>query len=108
MEERCTTIFFLILNQYKKKLKSEQKIWENKKKTEKTEPWKKSIKILKKLVGLVWFQFYKSKTEKTEPNRIQTEKIKKKLSKIEKTEQNRFWFFLKKILIWFFFIKTES
>jgi hypothetical protein len=94
MEERCTTIFFFNFKSIQKKnWRVSKKIWENKKKTEKTEPWKKSIKIFKKPVGLVWFRFYKSKTEKTEPNRIQTEKIKKKLSKTEKTEQNRFWFF---------------
>jgi hypothetical protein len=48
---------------------------ENKKKIEKTEPWKKLIKlikILKKLTGSVWIWFYKAKTEKT--NRTQTEK----------------------------------
>ena len=40
-----------------------------KKITEKTEPKKKPIKILKNPVGSVRFRFYKQKTEKTEPNR---------------------------------------
>jgi hypothetical protein len=53
---------------------------------------------LKKLAGLVRFQFYKQKTEKTEPNRnrqktgkkpSQTGKTEPKPEKTEKTEPNR-------------------
>jgi hypothetical protein len=43
----------------------------------------KSIKILKKLTCLVWFQFYKQKTGKTESNRTETKK------KTSQTEPNR-------------------
>jgi hypothetical protein len=43
--------FFLILNQYKKL--GVRKKSRKQKKTEKTEPWKKPIKILKKPAGLV-------------------------------------------------------
>ena len=53
---------------------------------------------MKKLAGLVRFQFYKQKTEKTEPNRnrqktgkkpSQTGKTEPKPEKTEKTEPNR-------------------
>jgi hypothetical protein len=46
---------------------------------------KKSIRILKKLTGSVWFRFYKSKTEKTKlnPNR---KKIRNKPSQTGKNQ----------------------
>jgi hypothetical protein len=57
----------------------------------------KSIKILKKPVGSVRFQFYKPKTEKTAPNRKKTwkktepnrKKPSQTRSKPEKTEPNQ-------------------
>jgi hypothetical protein len=49
----------------------------------------KPIKILKKLIGSVRFQFYKPETEKTEPNRTQTEKNKKNEPSWTKTKSNR-------------------
>ena len=55
-----------------------------KKITEKTESWKKPIKILKKSTGLVRFWFYKLETEKTKPN-----PNRKKPSQTEKPSQNR-------------------
>ena len=63
-----------------------------KKITEKTEPWKKPIKlikILKKQAGSVRFRFYKSKTEKTEPNRTQTKKTEPNRQKTEPKRKNR-------------------
>jgi hypothetical protein len=98
-----------------------------KKITEKTEPKKKPIKILKNPVGSV--RFYKQKTEKTEPNRIRKNREKTE-PKPEKPSQNRFEpvfslkkpnrtelkpvgltqfrFFFKKISVWLLFlIKTE-
>jgi len=50
---------------------------------------KKSIRILKKPTGSVWFRFYKFKIKKTKPNRIQTKKIRKNQAKPEKTKPNR-------------------
>jgi hypothetical protein len=52
----------------------------------------KSIKILKKPTGSVWFRFYKPKTEKIEPNRTEPkpEKNRAKLKKPSKTGLNRF------------------
>jgi len=50
-----------VSKQTEKPRKLEKKI------TEKTEPWKKTIKqikFLKKSASSVWFQFYKPKTEK--------------------------------------------
>jgi len=48
---------------------------------------KKLIKILKKPIGSVWFQFYKPKTKKTEPNRTQTKKTGKNRAKPKKQSQ---------------------
>jgi hypothetical protein len=56
-----------------------------KKITEKTEPKKKPIKILKNPVGSVRFRFYKQKTEKTEPNRNR-KKQEKNRAKTGKTK----------------------
>jgi len=50
-------------------VRGEQRNRLNRKKiTEKTEPWKKPIRIFKKPTGSVWIQFYKPETEKTELN----------------------------------------
>jgi hypothetical protein len=58
---------------------------------------KKPIKILKKPIGSVWFQFYKPETEKIKPNRKKPEKNRAKpkkpnqnRAKPEKNEPNRF------------------
>ena len=58
---------------------------------------KKPIKILKKPIGSVWFQFYKPETEKIKPNRKKPEKNRVKpkkpnqnRAKPEKNEPNRF------------------
>ena len=93
-----------------------------KKITEKTESWKKPIRILKKLIGSV--RFYKLETEKTEPNpnkknRKKTEPNRKKtkpnrfepvivLKKLNRTETGRFepvsfFFFLNEISVWLLF-----
>jgi hypothetical protein len=89
------------------KNRGEQKNWKiekiektGKKIIEKTEPWKKPIKILKKPAGSVRFRFYKPKTKKTDrteknkpnrtepnPNRKKTEPNQKKTSQ---TGLNRF------------------
>ena len=74
-----------------------------KKNNRKTEPWKKPIRILKKLTSSVRFWFYKPETEKTKSKRTQTkknqakpekkpsqtEKIEPKPSQTKKTESNR-------------------
>ena len=73
-----------------------------KKITKKTEPWKKPIKILKKLASSVQFWFYKPKTEK--PNRIEpnpkkkTSQTGKKPSQTKKNRAKPVWtgFFPKK------------
>jgi hypothetical protein len=64
-----------------------------KKITEKTEPWKKLIKVLKKSTNSVWFWFYKSKIKKTEPKPKQ-----KKPGKNRKNQAKPVWtgFVLKK------------
>jgi hypothetical protein len=82
-------------------LRKKLKNWLNqeniKKIIKKIEPKKnliKSIKILKKLVGLVRFRFYKQTTEKTEPNRTESKpeknraKLEKNWTKPEKLSQN--------------------
>jgi hypothetical protein len=99
-----------------KKLKN----WENQKKkiTEKTEPWKKPIKILKKLAGSI--RFYKPKTKKTKTetgkNKNQAKAAKnqaksvwngfclKKPNRIEISQFEPVSVFLKKKLIWLFFL----
>ena len=96
---------------------------ENQKKkiTEKTETWKKLIKILKKSTDSVWFCFYKSKIKKTEPKPKQKKTGKNQakpvwsgfvLKKPNRTEIDRFEpvsVFFKKIFrfSYFFLIKTE-
>jgi len=45
---------------------------------------KNRLKLKKKPIGSVRFQFYKTKTKKTELNRTQTEKNWKKMSQIRK------------------------
>jgi len=59
-----------------------------KKITEKTEPKKKPIKLLKKPAGSVRFWFYKQKTKKTESNR-NWKKTEPKPSQTGKPEPNK-------------------
>jgi hypothetical protein len=68
----------------KKKTEKPIKLRKQKKKVEKTKPWKKPIKILKKLTGSVSIlQAWNQKT-RTEPN------PEKKPSQTRKTEPNQF------------------
>ena len=78
--------------------KKTKKTKKTKKNNQKTEPWKKPIKILKKITGSV--RFYKPETEKTEPNQNKKTRINrikpknraklKKPSQNKKTKPNRF------------------
>ena len=69
-----------------KQRKPEKKI------TEKTEPWKKTIKpikILKKPTSSVRFRFYKPETKKTKPNPNRTEQNWKNRAKSVFVQKNR-------------------
>ena len=79
---------FCLLGMSKKTEKPRKLRKPEKKITEKTKPWKKPIKILKKPTGSVWF--YKLKTGKNELNQTQTkQKQKKPEPNWKKTEPNR-------------------